>query len=102
MKDGGIAGGERLLDHLTLTKGLRHHYATPASGAQNDDFGPKEGCYSPSLWPKGKTEIRHMPPKIPPKIRAGRLAAALRENLKRRKSRRARRAAESAEPAAEN
>jgi hypothetical protein len=71
------AGGENRTLDLPLTKGLRYHYATPASGGQMG----RGGRYS-QAGPKGKG-----PMKPRSETRREKLAAALRENLKRRKAR---------------
>ena len=92
---GGAGGENRTLD-LPLTKGLRYHYATPASGAQSLRVWAERTAAIPKPRPKGKAEIRSMPPKD--SAAQERLAKALRENLKRRKA--AQRARAAAKPAA--
>ena len=71
------AGGENRTLDLPLTKGLRYHYATPASGGQTG----RGGRYSQAAT-KGKG-----PMKPRSEAKRERLAKALRENLKRRKAR---------------
>jgi hypothetical protein len=71
------AGGENRTLDLPLTKGLRYHYATPASGGRMG----RGGRYSQAAL-KGKG-----PMKPRSEAKQTRLAKALRENLKRRKAR---------------
>src|ERR1700704_2171188 len=73
----GAAGVNRTHD-LPLTKGLRYHYATAA----RDGLCPLARCYNP--WQRQAKERAigsqsHTP-------REARLAAALKENLRRRKA----------------
>ena len=64
------AGGENRTHDLPLTKGLRYHYATPAAVRRDAiAYGLSEGKSV-----KARSDARKQ-----------RLAAALRENLKRRK-----------------
>ncbi len=60
------AGGENRTLDLPLTKGLRYHYATPASGAQKMGFGPKGALLYPSHGQRERPKIHRCLPKIPP------------------------------------
>ncbi len=79
------AGGENRTHDLPLTKGLRYHYATPASEGRQRPARPKERLLYPIVCVKGKGSWVPVSPKSPEQRE--RLAAALRENLKRRKVR---------------
>jgi hypothetical protein len=79
------AGGENRTHDLPLTKGLRYHYATPASVGGDRPVSPEERLLYPIVYVKGKGSCVAVSPKSPEARE--RLAAALRENLKRRKAR---------------
>ena len=69
------AGGENRTHDLPLTKGLRYHYATPASGSE---FARPVPITQPFPQEKGMKALSEK--------RKERLAAALRANLRRRKT----------------
>lgn len=82
---GAGAGGENRTLDLPLTKGLRYHYATPASVGARLSANPEERLLYPIACVKGKGSCVAVSPKS--SEARERLAAALRENLKRRKAR---------------
>jgi hypothetical protein len=77
------AGGENRTHDLPLTKGLRYHYATPASVVSAAARAGEGGCYSlRNCVRKG----RHDAMSTKAADREKRRAEALRQNLKRRKA----------------
>ena len=75
------AGGENRTRDLPLTKGLRYHYATPATGG----LKARGSAAITQGWAKGKGFS--LPKSGKSEARRERLEGALRANLKRRKAR---------------
>ena len=95
------AGGENRTHDLPLTKGLRYHYATPAScGISGAKRRAGALLIAESVGQrKGRNPVKSAGRKGEKDARVARLAAALRENLTRRKAQ-ARAKAEGPEPPA--
>ena len=74
------AAGENRTHDLSLTKGLRYHYATAATGPEKVFEGVAR--YNLTIAPRPAQESTDPMAKLPPERRA----RALRANLKRRKS----------------
>lgn len=82
------AGGENRTRDLPLTKGLRYHYATPASNRSNsEESGGKRAAITEEGEERKVSELdKSGPQKTTKTVREAKLEAALKENLRRRKA----------------